>query len=177
MMTRFPLRLPRHALPPLVLLILLMTSCDIQSGDDTVRNVSVRVAGNYVNESGLSVRQSGARTTRLSLTQSGNQLFAVDEHNIRWKGSISRTDGNIFAAFTLKGGTTAGGEVTLTGDIRIEGSTATMSGLWIEPGFTSSLSARAAVTPVPDPGPEPEPDPAPTNGGSTNGPSLVITSP
>lgn len=176
---RVSLRFPQHFFLPPVLLILLITACEIQSGDDTVRNVSVRVAGNYVNESGLSVRQSGARTTRLSLTQSGNQLFAVDEHNIRWKGSISRTDGNQFAAFILKGGTTAGGEVTLTGDIRIEGSTATMSGLWIEPGFTSSLSARASVTPAPepDPSPEPESDPTSTNSGSTNGPSLVITSP
>lgn len=161
-------------------LSLLPFGCDIQSGNETVRNVTVNLSGSYVNESGIPGRQSGARTTRLSLSQSGDKLYAVDEHNRRWQGTVTRAEGTSFATFILKGSTTAGGEVTITGEIRIEGTTASMSGLWVEPGFTSNVSAQATVAPQPEPTPEPEPEPeptpVPTNGG-TNPPSLVITTP
>lgn len=174
-------RSPLNILLSAFVLLLLIAGCEIQSGNETVRNVTVRVAGTYVNENGLPGRQSGARTTRLTLTQSGDQLFGVDEHNIRWNGTITRAEGTSGASFNLNGSTTAGGRVTLTGEIRIDGSTARMSGLWVEPGFTSSLSAEATVTPAPEPtptpAPEPTPTPAPTTGGSTNGPTLVISNP
>lgn len=158
-----------------------LISCDIQSGNDFVRNTSIQLAGTYRNENGIPSRQSGARTTRITLTQSGDQLFGVDEHNIRWSGKITRAESAAFATVNIKGGTTAGGEVTLTGEVRVEGTLARMTGIWIEPGYTSNFSAEATVTPAPaptptpqpGPGPTPTPTPAPTNGG-TNGPTLII---
>jgi len=165
-----------------VFLSFLLLSCDIQSGNETVRNVSVNMAGTYRKESGIPSRQSGATTTRLSITQSGNQLYGVDEHNRRWQGSVTRAEGTNFATFNLKGSTTAGGDVTMTGDVRIDGTNARIVGLWVEPGFTSNFSAEATVapgpSPTPQPGPTPTPTPAPANGdsgGDTDAPSLVIT--
>jgi hypothetical protein len=161
----------------------MLISCEINSGNDTVRNVTVNIAGTYRNESGIPSRQSGAPTTRLSLTQSGDQLFGVDEHGIRWSGRITRAEGNTFASLTLQGGTTAGGEVTLTGTVSVDGTTARFTGIWIEPGFTSNFSAEASVTPAPSPtptpqpGPTPSPTPSPTpvpGNGGTGGPSIII---
>ena len=106
----------------------------------------------------------------------------MDERGIRWSGRITRAEGTTYASIILNGRTSAGGEVTLTGEIRIDGNTARMSGLWVEPGFTSSVSAEATVTPPPQPTPGPSPIPTPTpvpNGttGTNGGPNVVVTPP
>lgn len=177
------LLLPLASLTAVLLTLgaLLQSSCEIESGNETVRNLSIRLAGTYTNENGIPTRQSGAPTTRLSLTQSGDQLFAVDEHNLRWSGTVTRAEGTTFASVVLRGSTTAGGDVTLTGDIQIDGTTARFTGIWVEPGYTSNFSAQATVSaqpePTPTPGPDPTPTPTPTPGNTSGSPSLVITTP
>ncbi len=147
-------------------LVLLGAACDISGGDEVVRAVSIRLSGTYVNGSGIPERQSGARVTRLSLTQSGDQLFAVDNEGTRWTGRIQNEEG-ASATVTLNGRTTTGVEVVITGNIHVEGTTATLGGLWVEPGLTANVSATATVagsaaaTPTPVPGATPTATPTP----------------
>ena len=155
--------------------LLLQTACDITSGDDTVRNVSINISGTYRNENGIPRRQSGTTLTSLAVTQAGDQLFAVDNAGARWTGRIGRADGNRSASITLKGLTTAGNEVVMTGNVVIDGTSGRMSGLWVEPGFTSEFVAVAEVARQPQPQPTPPPsngnggNNGGTNGGTTNG--------
>jgi len=158
--------------PLLLTGLLIQSACEIQSGNETVRNVSLNVAGTYRNSSGIPARQSGSRITSLTLTQSGDRLFAIDNLGARWTGSIGRADQQV-ASVTLKGMTSAGGEVVITGNIRVSGNDGVLSGLWVEPGFTSDLFAEANnVQPSPEPTPTPLPNatptPVPNQTGGTN---------
>ena len=160
------------------LALLVYTGCEISSGDDVTRNVTLNIQGVYANASGIPRRQSGVRITSLALSQSGDQLNVVDNEGTRWTGTIGRVSGNN-ASFTLKGLTTAGNEVVITGNIAIEGTTGRMTGTWVEPGFSSPISAEAGVAAQPTPTPTPEngnngPTPVPT---PTPDPNLVITFP
>ena len=154
---------PAFALAALALtLVFLQSACDIQSGNETVRNVPINVAGSYRNENGIPTRQSGRIITLLSITQAGDQLYAIDNEGTRWRGTIGRADGNT-ASITLRGLTTAQGEVVITGTIVVSGTSATLSGTWVEPGYTSPVSAQAGdVSPAPQPTPGPGPNPTPT---------------
>ncbi|MGA0368646.1 MAG: hypothetical protein ACO3N7_04265, partial [Kiritimatiellia bacterium] len=76
--------------------------------------------------------------------QSGDRLSAVDNTGAPWAGSIGRAEGNI-ATFTLDGSTSAGAAVVLTGTIVVNGSSASLSGTWIEPSLRSAASAEATV--------------------------------
>ncbi|MCC5847785.1 MAG: hypothetical protein JJU29_06780 [Verrucomicrobia bacterium] len=153
------------------LLVLVQTACDITSGNDTVRNVSINISGTYRNDNGIPRRQSGAVINSLALTQAGDQLFAIDNEGTRWTGRIGRADGNRSASISLKGRTTTGNEVVMTGNVVIDGTSGRMTGIWVEPGFTSEFSAQAEVAPQPEPQPTPSPTPPPSNGngGNTNG--------
>lgn len=161
-----------------VFLALATTGCEIRSGDDVVRDVPLNIEGAYVNTEGIPRRQSGQRITTFNLSQTGDQLYVVDNEGTRWTGSIGRVRDRS-ASVTLRGMTTEGNEVVITGNIRVEGTTARLTGTWVEPGFTSELSAEAGVAPQPSPtptpengGPTPTPTPTPvpengTNGGTT----------
>lgn len=151
---------------------LLLVACEIQSAREVVRNVPLNVSGTYRNSSGIAARQSGSRITSLTLSQSGDRLTGVDNHGGRWRGDLGRVEGNT-ALVTLKGMTTAGGEVVITGSIVTDGSTGRLTGMWVEPGFTSEVFAEAGnLPPSPTPGPTP-----PANGGNQGGGTNPTPSP
>ncbi len=150
-------------------LSLLQIGCDIQSGDEVTRNVSVNVSGVYRNGDGIPTRQSGAKVSSINLSQSGDQLFGVDNNGGRWEGSIGRADGDT-ASFTLKGQTNTGAKVVITGTIRVSGNSGTMTGTWIEPGLTGDVFATGEVVPTPTATPVPGGTP-----GATAVPTTVAT--
>lgn len=141
--------------------LLFFSACEISGGNETVREVSVRVAGNYVNSSGIPSNQTGNRITQLAINQSGDRLNAVDNQGGRWSGSIGRAEAGL-VTFTLKGATSSGSEVVLTGTITVSGTDARLSGTWVEPGLTAAASAEATVAAAPRPTPTPAPNPNPT---------------
>lgn len=158
--------------------LLFFSACEISGGNETVREVPIRLAGSYVNEEGIPTRQSGDAITRLTISQSGDRLDAVDNLGARWRGSIGRADSNL-ATITLNGLTNNGVEVVLTGSITVNGTDARLTGTWVEPGLTAAASARATVAPAPEPTPGPQPTPEPENGSGTppqtvQPPTLVV---
>src|SRR5690606_16763717 len=100
-------------------------------------------------------------------SQSGDRLNAVDNQGGRWNGSIGRADAGL-ATFNLKGATSSGAEVILTGTIVVNGTDATLTGTWVEPGLTAAASAQATVAAAPEPTPVPQPRPNPTPIPTTN---------
>jgi hypothetical protein len=81
------------------------------------------------------------------ISQFGNQLQAVDNNGILFTGSI----GDIVSAsttFTLNGVTTGGEAVTINGNLRASGTTATMTGTWAEPSLFSSIYGTASISPI-----------------------------
>lgn len=144
--------------------------CEISGGDETVRQVSLQIAGTYRNDSGIASRQSGTVITTLTLLQSGDRIEAVDNLGARWTGSIGRADSSV-ATVTLRGLTSTGVQVVITGEIRVNGTTATLSGIWVEPNLRSPVSADATVAASSTPTPEPNPTGTP---GPTATPTPVI---
>jgi len=150
-------------------LVLLTGGCEIDSGDEVVREVSLSVRGTYTNAAGISTNQTGATITSLSISQSGDQITARDNEGTRWTGTIGRASDTL-ATITLRGLTTEGTEVVITGTIEISGTTATLTGVWVEPTLTGEVTATASVSGVPtatpttdpDPGSTPTPTPTPT---------------
>ena len=141
--------------------ILLSTACDISGSNDVVRQVSLNIAGVYTNDGGIASSQSGTPITVLSIQQRGDQLDVVDNLGARWTGSIGRADSNL-ATFTLNGLTNTGVAVTITGSIAVDGTSASMSGTWIEPNLRSVVSATATVAGVITPTPVPTVEPVAT---------------
>ena len=94
-------------------------------------------------------------------------MDAVDNLGALWRGSIGRADDTL-VTFTLTGLTNTGVAVTISGSIAVDGTTASMSGTWIEPSIRSVVSATATVagvitpTPVPTDVPSSTPTPTPT---------------
>lgn len=150
-------------------LLLFFTACEITGGEETVREVSLQISGAYQNTSGIPQRQSGQPTTLISLNQSGDQLEGVDNVGLRWSGTIGRAEGNT-ATITLKGSTSAGAAVVFTGIIVINGTSATLSGTWIEPAHTAAASAQASVSAQPTATPVSSPTP-----GATATPTVTVT--
>lgn len=152
--------------------LLFFSACEISGRNETVREVSINVAGSYVNSSGIPSNQSGSRITLLAISQSGDRLNAVDNLGARWNGSIGRAQSNL-ATITLRGMTNSGVEVVITGTITVNGTDARLTGTWVEPGLASPVSATATVAaaPVPTPVPEPTPEPEPQ---AVQPPTVVI---
>lgn len=142
-------------------LSLFFSACEISSGDETVREVSLRVSGNYVNNAGIATRQSGQTITSLFISQNGDQLNAVDNLGARWTGTIGRASGNL-ATLNLDGLTSNGTPVVITGNITIDGTTATLQGTWVEPVIRSAAFAQATVAAQPTPSPTVTPNPGAT---------------
>jgi len=143
--------------------------CEISSGNETVRQVSVQVAGVYRNSGGIASNQSGDQITSLNLLQSGERLDGIDNNGNQWTGTIGRADNSV-ATVTITGRTSNGVQVVITGEIRVEGTTAFLSGIWVEPSLRSTVSAEASVTP------SPEPTPTGTPGATvTPTPEVVLT--
>ena len=156
---------------------LFFSACEISSGDETVREVSLRVSGNYVNSGGIPTQQSGQLITSLFISQNGDQLNAIDNLGARWTGTIGRASGNL-ATLNLDGITSDGTPVVLTGNITIDGTTATLQGTWIEPVIRAAAFAQATVAPQPTATPNPITTPTPGPGATpTPTPTVTLTAP
>lgn len=139
----------------------LLPGCEVGSADTVVAGSEGNFSGNYTNPNGgaMVTRNSGSAVTSLNISQFGNQLNAVDNNGILFKGTLGDVV-NSAAAFTLEGSTTAGAQVTVNGNLSASGSTATMNGVWAEPSFYSSIYGTAGITPI-------------TNSSSTNTTSML----
>ena len=141
----------------------LSSGCDLDSSDDVVRNVGVDYTGQYSNGGAPIIsRNTGENITSLNLRQNGSGLEAVDNHGIVFRGSISQViDGE--ANFTLKGRTTAGAEGTISGILRANGTSGTISGTWVEStvfgDVTATGSIRGTIDAAPGDGGTNPPDP------------------
>ena len=145
---------------PVLLLGLLAVSwlpgCEVGSSNDTLTGANGNYSGSYVGaENGLLVAgNSGATVSSLTLSQSGNQLQAVDNNGILFKGTLgdilpsSGSSSNASATFTLNGATTAGATVSINGKLKGSGATATMTGFWLEPDRNCSIYGVAGITPI-----------------------------
>jgi hypothetical protein len=133
--------------------------CDVSSSS-TVARRTLAVAGVYRNPEGGRIvdRNSGAAVTSLSLQQYGDRIEAVDNNGRLFRGTIGGENGSV-ASFEMKGDTTSGVAVTLTGTIAVDGTASRMQATWIEPSLLGTLVASATVAAT-----EPEPD----DGGDTN---------
>ena len=127
----------------------IITGCDISSGNNIVRGVSVDFTGVYRNDNGRIVTEnSGATVTELNLRQQGDQLEAIDNNGLIYRGSLgSVRDSN--ATFNLSGATTVGNEVFISGTLTGADALGTMRADWIEPAISAVLFAAAAINPIP----------------------------
>lgn len=128
------------------------TGCSLSSADSTSRSVSIIVQGYYQSVNGTRIVQNntGAAIKTLDLRQNGDQLEAVDNNGMIFRGSIGRVeDTTLQASFVLTGATTAGQEGTMAGVIAVDGNTGRMQGTWAEPSLFSTFSAIGTVPQTP----------------------------
>ncbi len=123
--------------------------CEVGTPDDATPVGNGNFSGYYVGSSNanLVANNSGNPVTSLTLSQFGNQLQGVDNNGMLFKGTI----GDIISAtatFTLTGSSTAGAAVTINGNLRASGTTATMAGTWVEPGLYSGIYGTASIAPI-----------------------------
>ena len=145
---------------------LLLLGCELDSADSVVREVGINYSGFYVGDGGnLVSQQTGAKTTSLNLRQTGDQLEAVDNNGITFRGTIGTVVDDT-ASFVLDGATTAGQSVTIDGTLTASGTEGTMRGTWIEPVVIGTVSGQATINP------SPTNNPTPTTNTNT---SVVIT--
>ena len=134
---------------------LFLLGCEIDSADSVVRNVEINYAGFYVGDGGSLVsQQTGAKTTSLNLRQTGDQLEAVDNNGIVFRGTLGSIVDET-ANFVLDGSTTAGQSVTIDGTLTASGTEGTMRGTWIEPALYGTVSGKATINPSPTNSPSP----------------------
>ncbi|HOW96399.1 MAG TPA: hypothetical protein P5567_10345 [Kiritimatiellia bacterium] len=139
------------ALAPL--LIFALCGCEVGSADSVVRMVALDFSGFYQGYGSNGTQMvvppnSGTEVTLLNLRQNGDQLEAIDNNGIVFRGTL----GNLVdttASFTLEGRTTVGQAVTISGTLNGSGTEGTMRGTWIEPSQYSTLSAKAVINPSP----------------------------
>lgn len=135
---------------------LLVVGCELKSADSTIREVGVDFSGYYdstaTNADFVSPANSGGRVTSFNLRQTGDQLEAIDNHQYIFRGTIgeARSDGGAAtASFTLYGETTVGQSVTIAGTLAGSGSSATITGTWIEPDRYCYLNGDGIINPIP----------------------------
>ena len=134
---------------------LFLLGCEISAADSVVRNVGVDYSGFYVGSGGSLVsKQTGAKVTSLNLRQTGDQLEAVDNNGIVFRGTIGSVVDST-ANFNMDGATTAGQSVTIDGTLTADGTEGTMKGTWIEPSLYGTVSGQATINPSPTNNPTP----------------------
>lgn len=135
--------------------VLLFSGCEVNSANVVNRNVGVDYTGIYTGTATtngtIATQNSGAPITQFNLSQTGDILEAVDNNGAIWKGSIGNSPDATSpqASFTMKGKTTVGANVTISGALNktaATATTATMSGTWIEPNFFATISAAGSVS-------------------------------
>ncbi len=134
-----------------------LPGCEVGSPNNVTALANGDFSGRYAGttNNALVANNSGSPVTTLTLNQSGNQLQALDNNGILFKGTLgdilgsfggSTNSSNASATFTLNGVTTAGQTVTINGTLHSTSTTtATMTGLWIEPGLNSSVNGTATI--------------------------------
>ena len=137
----------------------LLQGCEVGSPNDVVAGANGNFSGQYAGttNSAFVANNSGNAVTSLSVSQTGNQLQAVDNNGILFKGTLgdilgatgasNSVSSSASATFTLTGETTAGQSVSISGNLHASGATATMTGIWAEPGLNSSINGTATITP------------------------------
>jgi len=137
-----------------------LPGCEVGNPNTVVAGANGNFSGTYAGttNSALVANNSGSAVSTLALSQNGNQLQAVDNNGILFKGTIgdilgatggttnSASSGSAHATFTLNGTTTAGQAVSINGTLSASGSTATMTGIWTEPSLYSSINGTASIT-------------------------------
>lgn len=136
----------------------LSAGCDVDSPNSVIRSVRINVAGVYSPPSGSDriVSQNSGNTIRsLDLRQSGDQLEAVDNNGLIFRGTIGSVQDSS-ASFSLQGTTTDGRAGVISGTISVSGSQGTMQGTWIEDDRFGTVFAvstgQSVITNTPDPG-------------------------
>jgi len=141
---------------PCMAALAVFTGCEIDSAESSTRLVTVNVAGLYRNTDNsnnghLVATNSGAAIIQIDLRQTGDQLEAVDNNGVIFRGTIGSVDGDSpwTVSYTLKGTTTIGAEGTMSGTFEVDGSSSVMRGTWIEPSLYSTIYGQATVAPSP----------------------------
>lgn len=127
------------------------SGCEIRSSS-SIERTTLYIAGVYRNSDGSRIvdRNSGAAVRSLNLQQQGDRLEAVDNNGRLFRGSfIAESDAR--GTLELRGTTTDGVAVTISGTIAVTGSKAYLSGTWIEPALFGTISAQADVVSAPAP--------------------------
>jgi len=137
-------------------LALFPAGCEVDSVESTSRNVGLVVVGFYAGVDGapLVSRNSGNPIQYLNIRQAGDQLEAIDNNGMVFRGTIGNAD-TANATYTLRGPTTSGQQGTMSGSITVSGNTGTIRGTWIEPSLTSAIYGQATDVPEPSPGTNP----------------------
>lgn len=131
-----------------LLAIGLLPGCEVGNPNTVEVTANGNFSGRYSNGSSPMVNNnSGNAINTLALNQAGNQLEAVDNNGILFKGTLGDIL-NASASFTLNGVTTAGQTVAVNGTLRASGTTATMTGIWVEPGVYSSIYGTASIAAI-----------------------------
>lgn len=158
-----------------VLAIAIHTGCSVESANSVQRSVAINVGGVYrydadscgANGKFVSVN-SGRQVISLDLRQTGDQLEAIDNNGIIFRGTIGNVVENS-ASFNLEGSTTAGNSVLISGSISVSGDSGLMQGTWVEDTFFATLcgssSGQSVITNRP---------PATNTNSNTNG-SIIIS--
>jgi hypothetical protein len=141
------------ALPLVSALVFL--GCEVGSSDSVTRNVSVDFTGVYTGgfaSAHVTDNQTGDPVSFFNLRQSGDQLVAIEDHGLIFKGklgdaSVSGSDST--SGFTLEGKTTAGNAVTIAGVLSGSSTAGKMTGTWIEPSLYGNVYATGQISPVP----------------------------
>lgn len=133
---------------------LLLFSCNVDSVDNVTPIQSSD--GNIINVTGVyrhkddnpatpivNPLNSGNPVTQLDLRQNGNNLEAIDNNNKIFRGTIGSVSGGNTASFNMQGQTTAGRNVSISGNIKVSGDEGEMNGTWIEPDYYATISASA----------------------------------
>jgi hypothetical protein len=131
--------------------VLILAGCEVDSPDGTARDVNITVQGLYRNDgSPVVADNTGNPITSLNVLQAGDQLEAVDNNGMVFRGTIGRVQGGspVRASFTLEGLTTAGQEGTMVGTFEVSGTDSSLSGTWAEPSRLSTVHGRATVPTV-----------------------------
>lgn len=130
---------------------LVWNGCEISSSS-SVERTTLYIAGLYRNSDGSPIvdRNSGAPVRSLNVRQTGDRLDAVDNNGRLFRGRFT-AESETRGVLELRGTTTTGVEVTISGTIAVAGSKAYLSGTWIEPGLFGVIGAQAdlLVTPAP----------------------------
>lgn len=147
-----------HTLLTLLAAVIAFIGCDLDSGDDVVREVGgTNISGLYTNSGSaiISPSNSGTTITSLNIIQTGDRLEAVTNDGLVFRGTIGNLVNNV-ASYSITGTTGAGRSATLAGSIRVDSGTASLTGTWIEAGLFGTATATASVA-VPTPTATPAP--------------------